>query len=158
MERSMKTLVRAFCLLPLLSSCTTLEALSGEEPTTFRALYVQTGHAVESGDNTVGLALTTRLKDQWAGDIQLDRFDEDRHLISLGIRYFFTQEHPVQPFFGVGLAILDRDKFAVTKDGYVRVGLEWAQVGPWRLGFDWRSYAEDQNGDRLLAVSLGWAW
>ena len=155
----MKTLVRTFCLLPLLSSCTTLEALSGEEPTTFRAFYVQMGHAVESEENTVGLALTTRLlKDQWAGDILVDRFDEDRHLVSLGIRYFFTQEHPVQPFFGVGLAIGDQHNSPVRSVGYFRVGLEWAKVGPWRLGFDWRSYDDGQNGDRLLAVGLGWAW
>ena len=154
----MKTLVRAFALLHLLSSCTTLEALSGEQPTTFRAVYAQVADAVESEDSAVGLALTTRIKDRWAGDIIVDRFHEKVHLYSLGIRYFFTQEHPVQPYFGVGWAVLDRDDFP-QEALYARVGVEWAMDGPWRVGVGLRSYRNGLgDGDRLLAVGLGWAW
>ncbi len=155
----MKTLVRAFALLHLLSSCTTLEALSGEQPTTFRAVYAQVADAVESEDSAVGLALTTRIKDRWAGDILVDRFHEKVHLYSLGIRYFFTQEHPVQPYFGVGLAPFKQDQFSIKEALYVRVGVEWVMDGPWRVGVGLRSY---RNGlgddDSLLSVGLGWAW
>jgi hypothetical protein len=155
----MKILVRAFVLLHLLSSCTTLEALSGEQPTTFRAVYAQVADAVESEDSAVGLALTTRIKDQWAGDILVDRFDEKTHLVSLGIRYFFTQEHPVQPYFGVGLAAFKQDHFPIKEALYVRVGVEWAMDGPWRVGVGWRSYRNVLgDDDSLLVVGLGWAW
>ena len=155
----MKTLVRAFALLHLLSSCTTLEALSGEEPTTFRAVYAQVGDTMESEDSTVGLALTTRIKDLWAGDILVDRFDRDADLYSLGIRYFFTQERPVQPYFGVGLAAFKEAHFPIEEALYARVGVEWAIDGPWRLGIDWRTYRNALgDDDSLLAVGLGWAW
>ncbi len=147
-----------------LTSCTTLDTLSGENPASYRAVYATAGRTTESEDTTIGLQLSMRdaEEDAWTSDITVDRIDGDHHAVGLGIRHFFNTKGAVQPYLGLGVAAIFFDgpgqDDEVWGAGYARIGLEYVISGPWRVGLDWRGWAAAEEDDSLVALGLGWSF
>ena len=147
-----------------LTSCTTLDALSGEHPTSYRAVYATVGQTTESEDTTIGFQLSLRddEEDAWTSDISVDQIDGDHLAVGLGIRPFFNTEGAVQPYLGLGVSAIFFDgpgqEDEVWGAGYARFGLEYVVSGPWRVGLDWRGWAASEEDDSLVSLGLGWSF
>ena len=152
-------------LAPLfLTSYTTLEALSGEEPAPFRALYVPGGHTVEADEGVahVGLSLRVEDEDVWTGDLFVDRIDgvmDESYVAGAGLRYFLATKTVLQPYVGAGVsAALENSASDDRFGGYGRAGVEVELGIPLRLTLDWHGYAAGSGDDSIVTVGLGWSF
>ncbi len=171
-----------FLLIAVLASCSTLESLSDSEQSLSRTIYLgmgdsdnEDGNSDKGGFFNVNLSIGSNdddddddkgIESRIRGDLSLSRMktvqDHGLYIVSVGIRYPFSDTWTVQPYLGAGVATLSQEdideSFGDNLRTYAKFGTDIPVTDNFRMMIQWQRFFDIPELENMYSIGVGWSF